>query len=196
MTNEVELVVLADENGKPAGTAPKATIHTSHTPLHFAFSNYLLDEHGRLLMTRRALDKQAWPGVWTNSFCGHPGPGESFVAAIHRRATEELGFAPEAIRDVQTILPDFQYRAEDSSGIVEWEICPVHVSRLATGHRPDPVPAEIDSIDWVEPAELFAAVDAAPFAFSPWLVEQLSHPELRQALTDLVDEELPAEEEF
>lgn len=196
MNDNVELVVLADEHGKSAGTAPKATVHTEDTPLHFAFSNYLLDEHGRLLMTRRALGKKTWPGVWTNSCCGHPGPGESFEQALRRRASEELGIEPAAIQDVQTVLPEFQYRAVDSSGIVEWEICPVHVSRLATGHRPEPLPDEVDSFDWIEPAELFAAVDAAPFAFSPWLVEQLGHPELRQALIDLVDAVLPAEEEF
>lgn len=196
MNDDVELVVLADENGKPAGTALKATVHTENTPLHFAFSNYLLDEHGRLLMTRRALSKRAWPGVWTNSCCGHPGPGESNEHALRRRASQELGIEPDAIRDVQAVLPQFQYRAVDSSGVVEWEICPVHVSRLATGHRPEPLPEEVDSFEWIDPAELFSAVDAAPFAFSPWLVEQLSHPELRQAIIDLVNEELPAEEEF
>ncbi|QGU07939.1 Isopentenyl-diphosphate Delta-isomerase [Corynebacterium occultum] len=184
MNQDVELVVLADENGNPAGTALKATIHTADTPLHFAFSNYLLDDRGRVLMTRRALSKITWPGVWTNSFCGHPGPGESNEDAVRRRAVTEVGLPAESILEITAILPEFQYRAVDSTGIVEWEICPVHISRLAPGHRPEPNPEEIDSFDWIEPAELFAAVDAAPFAFSSWLVEQLSDQNLRLALTE------------
>lgn len=194
MIKDVELVVLADDFGHPAGTAPKATIHSTQTPLHFAFSNYLLDERGRLLMTRRALSKITWPGVWTNSFCGHPGPGESNEDAVRRRAAHEVGIPGDAIHEITAILPKFQYRAVDSSGIVEWEICPVHVSRLAAGYKPEPNPEEVDSIAWIAPAELFAAVDAAPFAFSPWVVEQLSDQSLRIALAEaaanLADEEL------
>lgn len=182
MKPDVELVVLADEHGRPAGTAPKATIHSEDTPLHFAFSTFLLDDEGRLLMTRRALSKKTWPGVWTNSFCGHPGPDETNDEAIRRRAVEELGYSAHAIADVTPVLLDFRYRAVDASGIVEWEICPVFVARLSPGAQPDPNPEEIEELAWVDPRELFSAVDATPFAFSPWIVEELAHPELREAL--------------
>lgn len=93
MYDDVELVVLASEDGARVGTAPKATVHTADTPLHFAFSCYLLDDEGRLLVTRRALSKTTWPGVWTNSFCGHPGPSETSEDAVARRSVEELGLA-------------------------------------------------------------------------------------------------------
>lgn len=169
-----ELVVLCDETGAPTGTADKATVHSRHTPLHLAFSCYLFNPQGLLLVTRRALGKAAWPGVWTNSFCGHPGPGEDPVDALARRAGQELGVGVDAPRRV---LPDFRYRAVDAAGIVEHEICPVFCA-TADG---DPAPSaeEVAEWRWVAPEQLAAAVAAAPWAFSPWLGLQL--PQLQAA---------------
>lgn len=160
-----EMVILLDEDGTRIGTADKATVHTTDTPLHLAFSCHVLDGSGRVLVTRRALTKLTWPGVWTNSVCGHPGPGESMPDAIIRRAQEELGLA---VTDIVTVAPDFRYRAVDASGIVENEICPVHIAR--TDAEPQPNPAEVLECRWVDPAALGTAVRAAPWAFSPWLV--------------------------
>jgi len=171
----MEEVVLLDDAGTPIGAAPKATVHTTDTPLHLAFSCYLVNAAGEVLVTRRALSKLTWPGVWTNSFCGHPAPGESFAAAIARRAADELG---AQVDDVEVVLPDFRYRAVDASGIVEHEICPVHVARL-TGEL-DPRPDEVAEWRWVRPEALTRAVLDAPFAFSPWLVSQL--PQFAAAL--------------
>jgi isopentenyl-diphosphate delta-isomerase len=151
------------------GTALKATVHTTDTPLHLAFSCHVFDEQGRVLVTRRALGKATWPGVWTNSFCGHPAPGEDTVEAIVRRAQRELGLT---LTDVRAALPDFRYRAVDASGIVENEICPVYTARAATDVTP--APDEVAEWAWVEPDELQASVSAAPFAFSPWLGWQLA----------------------
>lgn len=178
-----EQVVLANAQGLPCGTADKATVHTTDTPLHFAFSCYLLDHQGRVLITRRALGKKTWPGVWTNSFCGHPGVGEHPAQAVHRRGVQELGVPEGNLEKVEVILPDFAYTAVDSSGIMENEICPVYLARLAPGGKVQPAPAEVDSYHWLPPQQLMAAVDAAPAVFSPWMVQQLSHPDLREALT-------------
>lgn len=180
-----ELVVLLDGAGQPAGTTAKDTVHTDNTPLHLAFSCWLFDATGALLITRRAFAKKAWPGVWTNSFCGHPGPGEPIPAAIHRRAVEEIGLDSALIADLRPVLPDFAYRAVDSGGIVENEFCPAWVARLSVpaeeaGLRPSP--AEVDSWEWVDPARVITAAQAAPFAFSSWLVEELADPRLRAAL--------------
>lgn len=181
-----EEVVLLGPAREPVGTADKATVHTTDTPLHLAFSCWLLDANGALLITRRALSKKTWPGVWTNSFCGHPAPGEEIPAAVHRRAAEEIGLEPSLLDDLRSVLPDFSYRATDSSGVVENEFCPVYVARLgvtADEARLAPNPAEVDSWEWVDPSALIAGAQATPFAFSPWMVEEIADPRLRAVFT-------------
>ncbi|MFD1715098.1 isopentenyl-diphosphate Delta-isomerase [Amnibacterium flavum] len=168
MTVSDESVVLLDEQGAPIGTALKADVHTTDTPLHLAFSCHLSDRDGRLLVTRRALGKRAWPGVWTNSFCGHPAPGESMEDAVRRRGRFELGVE---LTDLQLAVPDFRYRAVDASGIVENEVCPVYRAVIDSELAPDPT--EVMEWMWVDESDFARTVASAPFAFSPWLVLQL-----------------------
>jgi isopentenyl-diphosphate delta-isomerase len=143
-------------------------VHGLSTPLHLAFSCHVYDADGRVLVTRRALSKLTWPGVWTNSFCGHPSPGEALDDAISRRASFELGIT---VTDLEVVLPEFRYRAVDASGIVENELCPVF--RTTVSVDPEPAADEVAEWEWIHPEDLREAVEAAPFAFSPWLVLQL-----------------------
>jgi len=165
-------VVLLDGDDRPSGTAPRTEVHTTSTPLHLAFSCYLLDEDGRVLLTRRAVSKQTFAGVWTNSFCGHPRPHEPMEDAVHRYAERELG---TSLRDLRCVLPTFRYRAVDASGIVENELCPVFVAVIDGPIEPSP--DEVAQMRWMTVDELDDAVAAAPWALSPWLVEQ--HAALR-----------------
>jgi isopentenyl-diphosphate Delta-isomerase len=168
-----ELVVLLDADSRPVGTMPKAEVHGPDTPLHLAFSVYLFDAGGRLLVTRRALGKRTWPGVWTNSCCGHPAPGEDPAAAARRRLGQELGLSPARLAPV---LPDFAYRAVAADGIVENEVCPVFFAHLDGDPEPAPAadPAEVADWRWV-PWEQFRTLAAtAPWALSPWAVEQVA----------------------
>lgn len=164
----VELVVLLDHGAQPIGSAEKQSVHTDATPLHLAFSCYLMNDLGEVLVTRRALSKRAWPGVWTNSFCGHPAPGEHHEAAVVRRAAQELGVE---VRDLRVIIPDFRYRAVDASGVVENEVCPVYIANIASELRPDAT--EVAEWTWTAVPSLIEAIRLAPFAFSPWMVLQL-----------------------
>ncbi|QEV99665.1 isopentenyl-diphosphate Delta-isomerase [Microbacterium caowuchunii] len=171
--DEIEYVVLLDDEGNEIGTAPKSSVHGTDTALHLAFSCHVLNEDGEILVTRRALHKKTWPGVWTNSFCGHPKPAEPLLQAVHRRAEFELGLA---LTQIQLALPLFRYRATDASGVVEHEVCPVYIAR-AEG---EPVlnPLEVVDARWVDPAELAASLRTTPWAFSPWLVLQAEQLDL------------------
>ena len=173
-----DLVVLLADDARPMGTAPRADVHTDRTPLHLAFSCHVTDGTGRLLLTRRALSKRTWPGVWTNAFCGHPRPGEDPEQAVHRYAEHELGLR---LDHLEPLLPDFRYRAVDASGIVEHEVCPVWLAQTTSApslNRDEAVEAR-----WVTPQELRTTAEVAPWALSPWLVLQLDElPAGRSAL--------------
>ncbi len=168
MSHHVEQVVLLADDGTAIGTADKATVHGTDTPLHLAFSCHVSDEEGRLLVTRRAIGKRTWPGVWTNSFCGHPSPGEPMREAVARRALDELGIT---LTDLELVVPDFRYLATDAAGVVENEICPVFTAVTTDDLLPDP--DEVAEYRWVDPGRLAQVVAAAPWAFSPWLTLQL-----------------------
>ncbi|MFE1644729.1 isopentenyl-diphosphate Delta-isomerase [Microbacterium sp. P01] len=164
---DTDRVVLLDDDGREIGTALKSSVHGTDTALHLAFSCHVVNDDGQVLVTRRALGKTTWPGVWSNSFCGHPRPAEPVLSAVQRRADYEIGLE---LSDIELSLPLFRYRAVDASGIVEHEICPVYIARA----HAEPVlnPLEVADSRWVDPTDLAAALVATPWAFSPWLVLQ------------------------
>ena len=164
-----ERVVLLDPDGRPTGTMLKSDVHGTQTPLHAAFSTYGFNRSGQVLLTRRAMTKTTWPGVWTNTCCGHPAPGEPLDEAVVRRLDTELGMAPAA---VTVVLPEFRYRAVDPSGIVENEICPVLFVEL--DGDPAPLASEVAETRWVDPQRLVDLATDLPFLLSPWAVLQVN----------------------
>lgn len=174
--DHTELVVLLNESGIPIGSAEKGAVHTNNTPLHLAFSCYLFNDAGEVLVTRRALSKLTWAGVWTNSFCGHPAPGERPEDAVLRRAAHELG---ATITGARLAVPEFRYRAVDASGIVENEVCPVYAATIRGDVQPNP--DEVAEWAWVRMEALIDAVRLTPFAFSPWLAMQIALPGVANA---------------
>jgi isopentenyl-diphosphate delta-isomerase len=168
MTATQERVTLLDEAGHAVGTALKRDVHHRETPLHLAFSCYVFDENGSLLITQRALHKPTWPGVWTNSLCGHPTPGEDIAEAVQRRALEELGVE---LHGLQLVLPAFRYEAEMPDGVRENEMCPVFTA--VARDTVAPAASEVAACAWVDWPRFRDDVIVGTRDVSPWCVQQV-----------------------
>lgn len=167
MGTKIEQVVLVDSNNKKIGLADKATVHTDNTPLHRAFSVFMFNDKGELLLQQRALGKITWPGIWSNSCCGHPSIDETPQQAAKRRLLHELGLSVDT-SDLKIILPNYSYRAE-MNGVVEHEICPVLV--IFCSNDPLPNNSEVNDIKWIDWQESISDIQQ-PNSFSPWCVEE------------------------
>ena len=129
------LVELVDDTGAAIGTAPKLDAHLPPGRLHRAFSVFLLDGEGRLLLQRRADAKYHSGGLWSNTVCSHPAPGEPPAEAARRRVAEELGIEPELLTGAGTV----RYRVTDPvSGLIECEWNHLFVGRATAACDPDP----------------------------------------------------------
>jgi isopentenyl-diphosphate delta-isomerase type 1 len=160
-------IVLVDEHNNAIGTASKLESHNGDTKLHRAFSVFIFNRRGELLLQQRALSKKTWPGVWSNSCCGHVMLHEETARAAARRLSYELG-----LRNIQltTALPEFRYRAE-KDGIVENEICPVLIG--VTDAEPVPNPSEVASVRWIDWHEFLDSLDHPGTDISPWAKQEV-----------------------
>jgi isopentenyl-diphosphate delta-isomerase len=153
------MLELVDESGVTIGTAEKLSAHLAPGRLHRAFSVFLFDDEGRLLLQRRALSKYHSPGVWSNTCCGHPYPGEQPFVAAARRTAEELGVAPVLMREAGTV----RYNHPDpASGLVEQEYNHLYVGLVRDQLRPDP--EEIGETAFASPSELARMRESGPFS--------------------------------
>ncbi len=153
------MLELVDEAGITIGTAEKLSAHLPPGRLHRAFSVFLFDDEGRMLLQRRALGKYHSPGVWSNTCCGHPYPGEPPFVAAARRTAEELGAAPAMMREGGTV----RYTHPDpESGLVEQEFNHLFVGLVRAELRPDP--SEIGEVAFVNPVDLEEIRETGPFS--------------------------------
>lgn len=168
MTNDsTELVVLVDDIDKPIGTAPKASVHTTDTPLHRAFSLFVFNSAGAILLTQRAKNKKTFPGVWTNTACGHPGPDETRIDAAKRRLVKELGITSEV--EILEVAP-YRYRFADAGGTVENEICPVFIAYFDGDPHPDT--SEVNAWKWMAWKTFLTDLASDARIYSPWCREE------------------------
>ena len=159
---ETEEVILVDERDRELGSSEKLRAHRDGA-LHRAFSVFVFDERGRLLLQKRAAGKYHSAGLWSNTACGHPRPGEQTAAAARRRLREEMNFDCELREEFS-----FLYRAELEGGLVEHEYDHVFTGTFA-GPTPAPDPAEVEDWEWVAVEDLRRAVALDPARYSRWL---------------------------
>ncbi|AEV81152.1 isopentenyl-diphosphate delta-isomerase [Actinoplanes sp. SE50] len=166
LNREDHLVELVNEEGQPLGSATVSDAHLSPGALHRAFSVFLTDDEGRVLLQQRAAAKTRFPLRWGNTCCGHPAPGEPVTVAAARRLTEEL-----AVRDVTlTEIGVYTYRATDPvTGRVEHEYDHVLIGALPDGVVPHPDPAEIATLRWASLPGLRTGLTESPELYAPWL---------------------------
>lgn len=180
-----ELIVFVDEQGKATGeTGPKIASHHAHTKLHRAFSCYVFNSQGELLITQRAASKKIWPNVWTNSVCGHPAPGESYEDAIARRLAYELGLPP--VKNLVNVVSEYIYKTPPYNGIVEHEFCPIYAGVL--DEDPAPNHHEVADFKWVSWQWLLKEVENDPHdpgVYSYWMKDQLKLLKLNKQILRL-----------
>lgn len=160
MNEKEEQVILVDAADQPIGAAGKMEAHREGA-LHRAFSVFAVNPRGEILLQRRAQGKYHGGGLWSNSCCGHPRPGEATLAAAGRRLREELRVHAE----LEPVFV-FTYRAEMEGGLIEHEIDHVFVGEI--DQDPDPDPAEVSEWRWVSPREIRAELRSSPDSFTPW----------------------------
>jgi isopentenyl-diphosphate delta-isomerase len=157
-------VVLVDEFDRPIGFEEKIEAHRNGGKLHRAFSIFIFNSRGEMLLQRRAARKYHFARVWANACCGHPSRGETLEAAAHRRLGEEVGFDTELRR-----VFSFIYCARDArSGLTERELD--HVFAGEFDGSVQPAPSEIDELRWVDCADLLREVTTHPARFAPWFL--------------------------
>lgn len=159
-------VILVDQADRPVGRMEKQETHRKGL-LHRAFSVFLLDG-SKLLIQRRALDKYHCGGLWSNTCCSHPAPGEPVLSAAERRLDEELGIKNARLRELDTFL----YRAAFPNGLTEHELDHVLLGEYSGPVRPDP--REIAQVRWIDLEELQRDLQAFPQRYTPWFPPALT----------------------
>lgn len=155
-----ENVILVNEHDEAIGTMEKLEAHQKGL-LHRAISVFIFDSRGRLLLQQRAAHKYHSAGLWTNTCCSHPAPGEPALAAAHRRLEEEMGMQVPL-----TFAFTFHYRAPFDNGLIEHELD--HVFIGYADHSPTPNPAEVAAYRWIDRTTIDRENKKNPEVYTAW----------------------------
>lgn len=156
----MEQVILVDTNDNPIGSEEKIKAHELAL-LHRAFSVFIFNKNGELMLQQRAMHKYHSPGLWTNTCCSHPRPGEETLYAAHRRLQEEMGFDCELQWKFS-----FIYKAPFDNGLTEHEFD--HVFFGLYEHQPDINPEEVEAWKWINMDTLLADIRNNSGAYTVW----------------------------
>ncbi len=163
-----EQLVLVDECDREVGTAGKLECHVGAGRLHRAFTALVMDDTGRLLLTRRSDSKMLWPAYWDATFASHPRVGEGYADAGTRRMPEEAGASCP-----MDYLFKFVYRAEYLDVGTENEVCGTLIGTLGADAPLEPAPSEISELAWEDAGSLARAVGDDAQSYCPWMLAAL-----------------------
>ena len=166
----MEQVILVDENDRQIGLMEKQAAHVN-PHLHRAFSIFIFNSKGELLMQQRALSKYHSPGLWTNTCCSHPRDGETLTEATSRRLMEEMGMTCE-MHEVYTFI----YKAPVGQGLTEHEFDHVWIGR--SDETPQINREEVESWKYVSLSDLKVNIQLHPDLYTEWFkitFEEMSH---------------------
>lgn len=155
-----EEVVLVDKNDNPLGTMEKMQAHKMGV-LHRAFSVFIYNSKGEMMIHRRALSKYHSPCLWTNACCSHPRINETVEEAAHRRLMEEMGFDCELKEELS-----FLYKADVGDGLIEHEFDHVFIGEF--NGKPEINPDEVAEWKFVNPEVLKEEIKNHPAKFTEW----------------------------
>jgi isopentenyl-diphosphate Delta-isomerase len=168
-----EEVILVDEQDREIGTAPKLQAHVEGA-LHRAFSVFVFNSAGEVLLQRRANDKYHSGGLWTNTCCSHPRPGEATLDAACRRLEEEMGMK----LPLQRVF-SFRYRSRFEDGLWEHELD--HVFIGYSDEDPVPDQREVGAWRWVPVEQIAREMASDPDRFTVWFREPFQEIVARRA---------------
>ena len=161
VSSDAEELILVDDNDRETGFLSKAACHDGDGILHRAFSAFLFNDAGQLLLQQRAASKRLWPGFWSNSCCSHPRRNETMATATRRRLFEELNIDASL-----EFVYKFQYQARYDTVGSERELCHVFLGRVVEEVQPNR--EEISSIRYVDAEQLARVLSDSPELFTPW----------------------------
>jgi len=157
-----------DDDDREIGNLSKSECHDGDGVLHRAFSVFLFNDRGELLLQQRSDGKRLWPGFWTNTCCSHPRQGESLELATERRLHQELGTSATL-----EFIYKFSYQAKFGELGSEFELCSVFLGRVE--REPAPNDTEIAALRYVGAAALDEEIVAEPGRFTPWFKMEWQH---------------------
>lgn len=165
VSSESEELILVDGNDQEIGHLSKAHCHDGAGVMHRAFSLFLFNDSGELLLQQRAESKRLWPGYWSNSCCSHPRRGESLEIATMRRLSDELNIETELEH-----VYHFCYTAEFGAAGSENELCHVYLGRV--NGRVQPNESEIAGVRFVSAGNVAQELANSTDRFTPWFKQE------------------------
>ncbi|MEM0119957.1 MAG: isopentenyl-diphosphate Delta-isomerase [Thermoprotei archaeon] len=180
-SNNGSLVVLVDEQDRDLGILEKLEAHSNGGRLHRAVSVFVFNSKGETLLQKRADGKYHSAGLWSNTCCTHPAPGERPDVAARRRLKEEMGFDTPI-----TEFFTFIYRTDVGNGLTEWEYDHVSFGKYDGVVKPNPV--EVSDYRWISLKDLIAEVKRSPQNYTRWLIILLENhlDKIEEALNTLI----------